>query len=163
MKRINPKTNLPFKCGDIRKDGYIFQTYQQTKIKKDGFFTESWLSPKTFQNKKIGDKKWAKQNPEKVKTIRAKWNKKNLAIKNGFTAKRRANKIQATPTWLTKNHFNEIAEFYKMAKELEKVFLWKQEVDHIVPLQGENVSGLHVPWNLQILSKKENSSKGNKF
>lgn len=68
-----------------------------------------------------------------------------------------------TPKWLSKEQIKEIASFYVMAKELEKVFTWKQCVDHIVPLQGKTVSGLHVPWNLQILSASMNIEKGNKF
>tara|TARA_R110000868_G_scaffold5466_13_gene32930 strand:- start:689 stop:883 length:195 start_codon:yes stop_codon:yes gene_type:complete len=49
-----------------------------------------------------------------------------------------------------------IEELYKKANKLNL------EVDHIVPLQGDNVCGLHVPCNLQLLSKKDNASKGNK-
>jgi len=75
---------------------------------------------------------------------------------------RRANKIKATPPWLTADQKKEIADFYWLAKDLEKVSCEKYHVDHIVPLNGEDVCGLHVPWNLQILPSDLNLSKGNR-
>lgn len=87
----------------------------------------------------------------------------NKAQKLADTIKRRLAKEHRTPKWLSKEQTVEITSFYKMAKELETVFPWKQCVDHIVPLNGKTVSGLHVPWNLQILSAKDNMEKGNKF
>ncbi len=82
---------------------------------------------------------------------------------NARCMKRYAAKIQATPKWLTKAHFKEMEWFYIEAARLTKETGIKHEVDHIVPLQGENVRGLHVPWNLQILTKSENIIKGNKL
>ena len=104
-----------------------------------------------------------KQKSQKHKETKAKWRKKNKGTVNSWTAKRYLAKLQRTPKWLTEEQFKEIQEFYIMAQELEAVFPWKQCVDHIIPLQGRTVSGLHVPSNLQILSAKANMEKGNRY
>ena len=50
MKRLNSKTGLPFKSGDERKDGFRFLSYNlKRKLKRDGFFAESWTNPKAFE------------------------------------------------------------------------------------------------------------------
>ncbi len=67
------------------------------------------------------------------------------------------------PAWLTENDNIKILKFYEQAKLLEEQTGIKHHVDHIVPLQGKNVSGLHVPDNLQVLTAEDNKSKFNKF
>lgn len=78
-------------------------------------------------------------------------------------AKRRAAKLQALPKWLTKAEHEEIKELYEIARMFKLYTGEEYHVDHIVPLQGENVCGLHVPWNLQVIPAKENLSKSNKL
>ena len=48
MKRLNPATNLPFKKGDVREDGYVFKTYYKKQLKKSGQFSELWAHPDRF-------------------------------------------------------------------------------------------------------------------
>lgn len=96
-------------------------------------------------------------NPEYNKNNAKNWRENNRAAYNALMAKRRASKYNATPKWLTKEQLSDIKKFYKQAVEENKV------VDHIVPLQGKNVCGLHVPWNLQLLTNSENASKGNRY
>jgi hypothetical protein len=106
---------------------------------------------------------WVKANPEKNKANKATWIRSNRGKKNAWNMEYKAAKLQAAPKWLTKTQLFEIESFYVEAAKLTKETGIPHEVDHITPLQGKNVSGLHVPWNLQILTKSENSSKGNRL
>lgn len=81
-------------------------------------------------------------------------------------AKRRAKKLKATPPWLTEEHLKESEAFYAESIRLTKETGISHHVDHKVPLQGKSISGLHVPWNLQILvgpGPDGNCSKNDKF
>jgi len=102
---------------------------------------------------------WVKRNSEKHRAWVRRWDKAHQGIKNAIGAKRRAAQMQRTPAWSDPKD----VEMIYMAAEVAKVTWPDVEVDHIIPLQGENVSGLHVPLNLQILPMVHNRSKGNAF
>lgn len=67
----------------------------------------------------------------------------------------------ATPKWLSPQQKTEIENFYWLAKDLSVVSGEAYHVDHIVPLRGKDVCGLHVPWNLQVLPADINLAKSN--
>ena len=69
----------------------------------------------------------------------------------------------AAPKWLTAEHLVDITEIYQDTIDLQWLSEELLNVDHIVPLNGKTVSGLHVPWNLQILTRSKNRMKGNKL
>lgn len=75
---------------------------------------------------------------------------------NAKEAKRRAVKLQRTPKWLTKEDHQKIKNIYENCPK-------GYHVDHIIPLQGKNISGLHVPSNLTYLPATDNRKKSNKF
>ena len=89
--------------------------------------------------------------------------KENSAAENARSSKYRSSKIKRTPRWLTKEDFWLIEEVYILAKEREKCTGIKWHVDHIIPLQGKLVSGLHVPNNLRVITARDNSVKSNSF
>lgn len=100
---------------------------------------------------------------EKVKPFNRGYKKANRGKYNAYDAKRSAAKLQRTPAWLSEQHKNDILGVYEQARQLTKTSGEEHHVDHIIPLQGVLVSGLHVPWNLQILTALENMKKNNSF
>ena len=108
-------------------------------------------------------RKWRSENREKSRECHRKWYAANKEKSNALGAKYAAAKIHRTPKWLTKEHYKQMEDMYIKAHWLPEQTGVKYNVDHIIPLQGDNVSGLHVPWNLQVITAAENFSKGNKF
>lgn len=106
---------------------------------------------------------WYNSNKQETCAKKAVYKKENKGKINSINGKRRAAKLQRTPKWLTELHFQQIEMFYDSAAALTKELGIPMEVDHIVPLQGKNVSGLHVPWNLQVIPESENCSKNNRI
>ena len=90
-------------------------------------------------------------NPE----ILSAQNKKYKASRHGMViAHVKLRKTAIRRQKISKFFMKEIAEIYAGR-------LPGYQVDHIVPLKGKHVSGLHVPWNMQYLSAKENLRKSN--
>lgn len=69
----------------------------------------------------------------------------------------------ATPKWLTTEQKMEIRLKYRLAIELSRRLGVPHAVDHIIPLQGEEVCGLHVPWNMEVITQEKNLKKSNKL
>lgn len=85
------------------------------------------------------------------------------AQRSEMQARRNAAKINATPLWLLKEDREELKKIYEARDQLTFESGIPHEVDHIVPLLGINVCGLHVPWNLQIIPAHENRKKSNRW
>jgi hypothetical protein len=108
-------------------------------------------------------KEYRSKNKDKIKEMKRKYASENLELINHYSAKRRAAKRQAVPKWLTDEDKANIKAVYTMALRISGCLGVKHHVDHIVPLRGENVCGLHVPWNLAAIPAKLNMSKRNKL
>jgi hypothetical protein len=97
---------------------------------------------------------------EKIKRAMREYYLKNRALYYSFNRLRRAQRRCAQPAWVDTKA---VSSFYQQAMRLSSEHGIKYHVDHIIPLRGKNVCGLHVPWNLRIIPASENLSKGNKF
>jgi 5-methylcytosine-specific restriction endonuclease McrA len=91
------------------------------------------------------------------------WRKNNAHKKAAQQAKRRAQKRDATPIWLTEDMLKEIEYIYFLASDVGILTGEEYHVDHIIPINGDGICGMHVPWNLQVISKDDNLRKSNKW
>ena len=171
------------KCNEDKSE----ESFYKKKGYKNGLSSSCKACEKAYHADRYEDNKdhitkrnaeWARNNPEKKAAIskasgirnREKRNqqarafkKRNKAQVNASNAFRRASVREATPPWLDDCHKQEIKALYVLSQKFERLFGLKYHVDHIVPLNGETVCGLHVPWNLQILESKMNLKKSNRL
>lgn len=100
---------------------------------------------------------------EKKREYQEAWKRKNLDAVRADTKSRRRKHRQATPDWLTPTQRREIRELYRIAIHTTKITGEQYVVDHIIPLRSTTVCGLHVPWNLRVITRAENLAKSNSF
>ena len=113
---------------------------------------------------KVRSSEWRLKNPEHAgaKAAKAKYKAENPAKTSAATAKRRTAKMHRTPAWLPSDDLWLIEQAYELAALRTKMFGFSWHVDHVIPLQGKTVSGLHVPTNLQVIPWLDNVKKANK-
>lgn len=163
------------KCKDCDK-AYVLQWAKDNKERINAR-NRAWAKANPIKNS-VRVKRWQKVNPEKTRSISkawrtnnkeaakqsmANWQKKNKSVMLFHLSKRRTSKLNACPKWLSAIDKAQIQECYDIsqAKFMQNGII--HNVDHIIPLQGENVCGLHVPWNLQVIPASHNFSKGNRM
>jgi hypothetical protein len=170
------------KCGEVKD----FTEFHKQKGTSDGFRTickacrQGEHAPYYKKHKDKYNSKaveWRKANPEKAKEAHKKyreankqtryqhkkqWIEKNRGKVNSYNSFRHSQKKQRTPVWLTDMDKLKIQCLYQLAAMYSKESGEEWHVDHFVPLQGENVSGLHVPWNLRVIPASVNLRKYNK-
>jgi hypothetical protein len=163
-EKLQAKRDYYYKNRDkvLAKQKETKKAYYQNNKEKVTEYIKQWNE----ENKeKLADtkSKWASKNRDKLNKSQAKWRANHKDKFNALKAKRRAEVLNATPLWITKNDYKDIESFYVCSKMFSMYTGDKYHVDHIIPLRGKRVNGLHVPNNLQVIPAKENLRKNNSF
>jgi len=126
----------------------------RNKTRKDGLQTQCKPCMKSRNDS------WYAKNTEYHNEYMRKHSKENRWIYNNRDARRRAAELKATPSWA---NLEQIERIYKLRKKVSDKTGVEHHVDHIIPLQGESICGLHVESNLAVVPARMNLSKGNSF
>ena len=133
------------KCGNTLK----VQVKRKRPDNGEPYYTSRCVSCNQKYNSETSNIKWQRNNREHIREYQREYYKDKYKERNGTNAKR----LRERQVYDDKE---EIAEFYRNCPE-------GYHVDHIIPLNGKNVSGLHTIINLQYLPATENLRKSNKF
>ena len=114
--------------------------------------------PENKESRKKNMENFIRKNPDYFENHR----KRNWDRYLEHAARRRWIKEKSSMN-LTEDQIQEMRDIYWLAKDLTTINGEQYEVDHIIPLQGKDICGLHVPWNLQVLPMDLNRSKRNMY
>lgn len=140
------------RSNEIRKD--YFKTSEVVKEAKRRYYE---------RNRETVIARAAARPLEEKRRSQQKWKGENVLYVRADTKNRRRKHRQATPKWLTSQQRGEMRELYKIAITMTKTTGEPYVVDHIVPLRSDTVCGLHVPWNLRVITQAENLKKSNRL
>lgn len=170
-KQSRSLSGLRAECRECQKAKH--RTYYDANADKLNAKTAAYRK-RNPEKATIQSAKWAAANPERTKAKYLKYRHANLELcrqrDRGYrlrnldkdaakSAKRHASQRNATPKWLSENDRIDILSFYTLSAKRTAETGIRHQVDHIVPLQGKTVCGLHVPWNMQVLPAKDNLAK----
>ena len=115
------------------------------------------------RNKEMVKARAAARPAEEKRRLRKEWHERNTDKRNAQTSLRKRRHREATPPWVTQEQKRVMRNLYLQAQRLTKITGERYVVDHIVPLISDVVCGLHVPWNLRVITQEENLKKSNKL
>lgn len=156
LGRINSKDRYEKKKEEIKERNRIWQkthraqlnAKQRENYRKDG------------ESIRLSNREWRNRNIDKAKAIEKQSRIKHRDAYNERNRRRQAAQLLRVPPWSDRKKCREIyAECARITAETGVL----HHVDHVIPLQGKKVSGLHVHENLQILTAIDNVKKANKF
>lgn len=152
-------------CKDCHNNTVKIRNSRSDVAKNNLLYRSAWEVANQDQRKEY-KKTWYKNdkslNPKKYSIKYKKYFINNKGKITAKTRKRELEKMRRTPMWLNAVENAEIETAYLWSSALRKVGV-NSHVDHILPLQGKSVSGLHVPSNLQVVHASYNLSKGNEI
>jgi hypothetical protein len=108
-------------------------------------------------------RRYRKDNKDFVKEYNKIYRESDRARHNSSRKARQVHKLNRTPSWTTSSDLLQIKVMYECSARVSKCLGILHHVDHIIPLQGKRVSGLHVPNNLQVIPATLNLQKGNRY
>lgn len=106
--------------------------------------------------------RWIEKNPERHAANWRRWRREHPARANAISRWRQWRVKRATPAWLSDEQWDAMDAKYVEARQLTEATGIEHQVDHIDPIAGKNSCGLHVPWNLQIMTGLANRRKANR-
>lgn len=132
------------------------------------------LKPKSEASKAAAKRYYAKNKAtviaraqsrpkQEVNAYKQKYKEANPELYKALVSVRKRRHRKATPKWVSAEQKLAIRQLYLQAQALTKITGERYVVDHIVPLISDEVCGLHVPWNLRVITQEENLKKSNKL
>jgi hypothetical protein len=106
---------------------------------------------------------WREKNKVQINAYGRQYREKRKDHYSFLCQKRKIALLNRTPAWLTEDDFWVIEQAYELAALRTKLLGVEFHVDHVIPLRGKTVSGLHVPQNIRVVTWLENQRKTNKF